>query len=267
VQRQPDTHIHLPLGDGTCAVLLYDSDDEVEAWWRVQTDGVIENAYVLPGAVEDRVYYVVRRTINGVTKRYHERFARLDECVGGLLNKQADCFHSTTQAWSTTVGGLSHLEGERVVVWADGKDYSPRVNGTQALHLVEGGMIVLPAQVSQVVVGLPYTGMFVSSKLAYAAQQGTALTQTKRVNSVGLLLANTHTRGLRFKADPTNEWEELPRMEDGVPVGDDAIWTEYDKEMHVLPGAWDTDSRLVIEAQAPRPATVMAAVISVTTIG
>jgi hypothetical protein len=65
---QPDKMVWLPRGDGQCAALLYDVKDEVDAWWRVQTLGVIENVAVLPGSgTEDTVYFVVRRTINGVT--------------------------------------------------------------------------------------------------------------------------------------------------------------------------------------------------------
>jgi hypothetical protein len=44
-------------------------------WHRHDTDGTFENVCVVPEGREDAVYVVVRRTINGVTKRYVERFA------------------------------------------------------------------------------------------------------------------------------------------------------------------------------------------------
>ena len=81
---QPDKIILLPRGDGQCAALLYDVKDEVEAWWRIQTLGVIENVAVLPqNAPEDLVYFVVRRVINGVTRRFIERLAARSNCIGG----------------------------------------------------------------------------------------------------------------------------------------------------------------------------------------
>src|SRR5262245_59099423 len=76
---QPDKMIFLPRGDGQCATLLYDAKDEVEAWWRLQTLGVIENVAVLPSnGIEDLVYFVVRRTVNGQTRRFIERLAPRD---------------------------------------------------------------------------------------------------------------------------------------------------------------------------------------------
>lgn len=120
VQRQPDTFIHLPRADGEVAVLLYDPEDEVECWWRIQTQGVVENVAVLPGsASDDLVYYVVRRNIGGVTKRFIERFAPRTNCAGGLVNQQADCFVSYSGAPVTSVV-LSQLPDTQVVVWADG---------------------------------------------------------------------------------------------------------------------------------------------------
>jgi hypothetical protein len=87
---QPDKTIWLPRGDGQVACLLYDVGDEVEA--RLQTLGVIENVAVVPSAgIEDIVYFVVRRQINGVTRRFIEKLALRGDCVGGALNKQLDC--------------------------------------------------------------------------------------------------------------------------------------------------------------------------------
>ena len=89
---QPDKMILLPRGDGQAAGLLYDVKDEVEAWWRIQTLGVIENVAVLPqNGSEYLVYFVVRRTINGMTRRFIERLAARINCVGGAVNQQLDC--------------------------------------------------------------------------------------------------------------------------------------------------------------------------------
>ena len=92
VQRQPDTMLHFLLGSGEAAILLYDREDQVEAWWRIVTDGVIESVAVLPGDVEDQVYYVVKRNIDGFPRRFLEKLARRDDCVGGPISKLADSF-------------------------------------------------------------------------------------------------------------------------------------------------------------------------------
>jgi hypothetical protein len=117
---QPDKMVWLPRGDGQCAGLLYDVDDDVVAWWRLQTLGVIENVAVLPSSTpEDFTYYVVNRTINGVTRRFIEKLAPRTSCVGGALNLQLDCALSYQGAPVTT---LQHpfLASTTLTVWADG---------------------------------------------------------------------------------------------------------------------------------------------------
>lgn len=266
IQRQPDTSIHFVREDGKVAVLLFDQDDGVEAWWLFETDGEVEAAYVLPGALEDSVYYVVKRTINGQTKRYHEKWSRLDECEGGTLNKQADCFVTYTGVATSTITGLSHLEGEEVVVWADGADFSAGRGADQVTYTVSGGQITLDESVTNAVVGLPYAATFKSAKLAYAAGGGTALTMTKKVDHVGLIMAHTHYQGLYYGDDENSLWP-LPLVEDADDTAADTVWEQYDKDMIEISGVWDTDSRLWLKAYAPRPVTVMAAVLSIQTNG
>jgi hypothetical protein len=117
---QPDRMIWLPRGDGQCAALLYDVDDDVVAWWRLQTLGVIEDVCRLPAAgVEDYVYFVVRRTVNGVTRRFIEKLAPRTACVGGAINQQLDCALTYQGA---AVSTLQHafLPSTTITVWADG---------------------------------------------------------------------------------------------------------------------------------------------------
>jgi hypothetical protein len=68
IQRQPDTRIHCVRADGKVAIAVIDRNEDVLAWVLVETDGFVESAMRLPGLVEDRVYYVVRRVINGSTR-------------------------------------------------------------------------------------------------------------------------------------------------------------------------------------------------------
>lgn len=119
---QPDTIIYLPRADGEVACLLYDPNDEVQAWWRMMTMGVVENVRVLPnflGGLDSFVYFIVKRTINGVTRRFIEKLAQRSDCVGGLANHQLDCavVYSGSPVSSVTA---SWLLNTTVLVWADG---------------------------------------------------------------------------------------------------------------------------------------------------
>lgn len=262
VQRYPDTRVHAIKSDGTAAVLIFDANEDVKAWVDIETDGDIEDVIVMPATatgVEDSVYYAVKRNINGSDVRYLEKWALESECVGGTQNKQAHAFKAGTQASSATITGLSHLEGEEVIVWANGKNYSPRVSGVQTTFTVTSGSITLPEAVTSYVVGLPYKARFKSTKLAYAAG---SLTANKKIDHLGVIMENTHNRGLRYGSS-FDALDELPLIEDGKDVVTDSIHENYDKEMFEFDGVWETDSRLCLEAMAPMPVTLLACVMKV----
>ena len=256
VQRQPDTRIHCVLDDGTVAILIYNKAEDLKCWVTVDTDGLIEDAFVLPGTEEDKVYYLVNRTINGATVRYLERWAMESECQGGTLNKQADSYVSYTGASTTTVTA-EHLANEEVVVWGDGESL-----GTFTLN--GSGTATLASAVTNYIVGLSYTARFKSTKLAYAAQAGTPLNQKKRVDHIGLILANTHYQGLRYGSD-FDYMDELPLVEDGVATPADTVWESYDRDSVEFNGIYDTDSRLCLESIAPKPCTLLAVTITMQT--
>lgn len=281
VQRQPDTRIHCVLADGRVAILTYEPQEEVLAWstWSGDT-GVgtsVERAMVLPGADEDQVYYHVQRTINGTKRRFLEKWATEAESVGDTgLSYIADC----AAAWSDTgASGFTHLVGAAVTAWADdtgsvghGKDLSTDdTGGTQQLLTVDtGGGVAGTGGISKGVAGLPYEAKFMSAKLAYAAEAGTALTQHKRVSQVGLVLRNTHNNGL-FVGDDTGHvgatLDPLPRVNntDTGTVDIDKIYTDYDEMSFPVNGDFEEDSRLTLVGKAPRPVTVLGAIPSIET--
>lgn len=248
VQQVPDLRVHCIRTDGTAGVLIRDAAEDVLCWVDIETDGVIEDVIVLPGGDSDRVFYRVRRVIDGVTVRYNEEFATEEDCVGGTLNLQADSYVTG----SGSIAGLDHLEGETVVIWADGAD--------------QGTATVTSGAVSQSytswVAGLGYTATYKSAKLAGQTQLGLSLTQVSRINSIGLVLVDTHSQGLQYGPDAEN-LDDLPLYENGVETADGAIWDQYDEGMIEFPGDWSTDNRVYLLAAAPRPCTVCAVVLNV----
>jgi hypothetical protein len=255
-QRQPDTRIHFVLADGRVAVLTYQPADQLLCWAHLQTDGFVEKVVVLPGAEEDQVYYHVRRTVNGSTVRTLEKWAKASECVGGTLNKQADCFGVYQGSPTMAPTGFAHLEGKSVVIWADGAFIGA---GT-----VSGGALALEEPAGNVVAGLGYSATYKSTKLDYASGAGTALTQRKRVNYCGLVLADTHHEGLEIGGDFTT-MDGLPQVIGEANVAAGTIHDALDIDATNVPGIYDTDSRLCLRATAPKPVTVLGAVISVET--
>lgn len=75
-QQQPDAILWAIRGDGTLVGMTYERDQSVVGWHRHTTDGLFESVAVIHGnGTEDEVWLVVKRTIDGVVKRYVERFS------------------------------------------------------------------------------------------------------------------------------------------------------------------------------------------------
>lgn len=258
VQRRPDTRVHVVLADGTAGIMVLEPGEEVTCWVTVETDGLIEDVVILPGAPEDKVYYTVNRTINGVTKRYLEKWALESEGRGAVLTKLADSFKVYQGAATATITGAGHLEGKTVTVWADGIDVGTKV--------VSGGQFTLDVAASTVVYGLYYEALFKGTKLAYAAGGGTALNRRKRLIALGLTLADTHAQGLEVGDDFTN-MVDLPSVEAGQVVDPNSIWSEFEYDLFAINSTWKVDSRLCLRAASPRACTVLGASMVIETNG
>ena len=281
VQRQPDTRIHCVLANGKAGVLTYEPQEEVICWtmWEgdTGTGAAVEKVAVLPGLSEDAVFYHVRRTINGATKRYLEKWAKESECVGDTgLTWLMDCARSYTDTGRTNVLAdiATHLVGESVVAWGSldsgstpHVDLSPDVNGVQTRYTVDTGgdvTLSLTQGVHHAVVGLPFQADWKSTKLSYGAEMGTALGQVKRVGKIAFVLHQTHNNGLSFGAD-SGHLDPLPRVHRGAVIDDDAIHETFDETAMPFSGEYNPDSRVHLRAKSPRPATVLAAIPAVQT--
>lgn len=258
-QKSPDQRVIAPIEDGTTVVLIYDKLEDVRGLIKVESPGAsgfIEDVCVLPALGEDEVYFTIRRTVSGSTVRYHEKMARLSECRGGTLNKQADSFVLYSGVAATTITGLSHLEGEDVVVWGGGKDLGTyTVSSGQITSLIES--------VTSAVVGLSYEALYKSGKQSIAAALGVPLNQDKRIDSIGLILVDTHKDGLYYGPD-FDHLDPLPAVEESAEVAADYVWEAYDQPMITFDGEWTTDARFCLKATAPRPCTVLSCVLSMT---
>jgi hypothetical protein len=265
VARQPDTRVYAVRADGQVAVLLYQPDEQVMAWTRLVSDaasGTVENVYTLPGDEQTAVYFITKRTINGSTKRFHEKVALGSKCDGSPDAHLSDCHVIYSGSSATVMTGLSHLEGQEVVVWGYGAGATTGKDlGT---YTVASGQITLSEAVTNACIGLAYEARFKSAKLAYGGQLGTALMQRKIINGLGLLLKDTHVQGVTFGQDYDN-LDDLPLVDDAVATSIDTVHSMYDHESMPLPSNWTTDARLCLVAASPRPATILAAVISLNT--
>ena len=146
--KEPYRILWCVMSDGTLNALTYNKKQEVAGWHRHTTDGEFESVAVIREGFEDVAYFVVKRTINGQTKRFIERMhSRLiDNAEDGFF---VDCgLKGEFQSEVTTISGLSHLEGKEVSILADGGAYKATV---------KNGSVTLQDPAKKIVVGLPYT--------------------------------------------------------------------------------------------------------------
>lgn len=269
LQRLPDTRLHCVRSDGTAIVAVMDKGEDQLAWIPVQTQGTIVDVVVLPalaGNTDEQVYYVVQRNVNGSTACYLEKWAQESECQGGLLNCQADSYVTYSGAPTSTINA-AHLGGLPVVVWADGVDVGTDDSArpwVQRFNAV-GGVVTLATPASNVVVGLGYTGQFKSAKLGIQVQGASSLNKSKKIDHIGLVLGLTHRKGLKF-GDTLNDtgslrMDDMPTIENAIPVTAE-VSSAYEQNPIEFPGSWTVDDRVCLQAQAPRPATVLAVTLS-----
>lgn len=122
-QQNPDTILWGVTTNGTIATMTREVDQKVMAWSKQTTDGNYESIASIPSATEphDEVWVVVKRTINGETRRFIERFKspivpdRQDECwyVHSGLNYSA--YTATTTPTATSIS-ISATAGTSVLV-------------------------------------------------------------------------------------------------------------------------------------------------------
>jgi hypothetical protein len=269
VQRRPDTRIWLVMDDGSCVCMVYEPDDEVLAFIPIATDGFFESVAVLPALVQDRVYFTVRRTINGSTVRYIEKMAMDSDVRPSMLCKVMDAFASGTNSpVSTTIAVGSHLIGETVVVWADGAPIETSY-GVPTEFVVDGsGNITLPSAVTNWVAGLPYRARYKSARLAYGAQGGTAMLQKKAVDGLGVIMTDFVRSGIKFGHSFDDAYRglfALPQMAEGSMQPNIVLSDIRDEEVFPFPGEWDIDSRVCLELSSPYTGTFLGLVYAITT--
>ena len=123
-------------------------EHDVLAWSPLSTDGFIESAAVMRYGAEDQLWLAVRRTINGVTKRYIER---------ADWSLQTDCALTGTSGTPTsTWAGFGHLEGKTVQILANGADVADQAVVAGTVQTLEASGVGAPLLATAIEAGLPF---------------------------------------------------------------------------------------------------------------
>lgn len=266
-QEQPQAIVWGIRSDGVFLGFTYERDQDVVGWHRHELGGfsdaadtlipVVESMTVVPApdVTRDELYMVVRRHVNGFTKRYIELLTKMWEDG----DDQEDAFHVDC-GWTeissppdNTVTGLWHLEGETVSALVDGTKH-PNVT-------VTNGTITLNRAVSVVNLGYPFQSDGVMLPIEGGAQEGTAQGKIKRIFRVGFWLVDT--LGLKYGPDMTKLTEILVRtwgdvMGEATPLFTGVFRGRFESD-------YDKLGQVHWRCDGPFPATVLAVMPQVQT--
>ncbi len=201
--REPDPVIWAVRADGTLLGMTYERTQDVVGWHRHILGGsfgtgnaAVESAAVIPSpnGDHDQLWLVVKRTINGASKRYVEFLEQQFE----EGDAQADAFFVDSGltyegAPATTISGLDHLEGETVSVLADG--------AVEPDKTVFAGAIALTNAASKVQVGLAYRSKVQTMRFDAGARDGTSQGKKARIHEVTVRFFNTLGAKVGFDDD------------------------------------------------------------------
>jgi hypothetical protein len=257
-QQEPFSLVWAATGDGRLIGMTYRREEQVVAWHQhklggsfttggVTTNhGIVENLAVIPGELnQDNLYMVVKRTINGATRRYVEILSAID--FGTDIQDAIFVDSSLTYTGSSTssLSGLDHLEGQSVSILEEGAAHPDKT--------VASGSITTDRATTKAQVGLSYTSTLKTVRLEAGSASGTAQGKIKKIHSVvvrffrtvgasvGTNLDNTDTIPFRDSSDPTDT---------AVPL------FTGDKTIEAQP-SWDTEGSIVVKQTQPLPMTIV----------
>lgn len=231
--QDPDYLLWATRDDGVLLSMTHLRDQQITGWARHTTNGYFENCTAVPESNADQTYLVVRRVVNGVSKRYIEQ---LDYTTGAMTDSAVFGYNATKTAnWS----GINHLEGKTVAVVADGIPHGNRV--------VTGGAITLDYPVNNVQIGLPYTTTLEMLHPAEQLSDGSSQARAVSIPKVTLRFSATSS----CKLNGMN----VPFRTNLVPLGQPTPLFTGDKQITML--GWKSPMTLKIVQDLPSPLTVL----------
>lgn len=249
-QRLPDNVIWMACEDGGLIGCTYYPEQNVIAWHEHPlSDGIVESVATIPDPTntQDELWLIIKLTVDGNTKRYvcyMKKQWRLSDGLDEIF--YLDCGLTYDGTATSTITGLSHLEGKTVSVVADGAAHPDRT--------VSSGEIELQADAEKVHIGLSFLPRIKPTRMEGGAQTGTSQGKMKR--SPTMVMRFHETGGeMRYGQDTSVMDEVLFRstadaMDEPVPIftGDKRV---------TMPSYWTRDGYIVIEQRKPFPFTLL----------
>lgn len=199
---EPHSIAMLRRDDGLVAGFTYNQQEKVINWHLHDFGAVVEEVLALPDKQGDytALWLTVRREINGVTWRLHERLQRWTDFQTTLDNTwMVDCGLRYEGEPTDRVYGLYFLAQGSVVGLIDGAPVGP-------LPVDTNGSVALPWAGANVLLGIGYESKGETSRLEVQTNLGSAAGEMKRVERARLRL--WQSGGGQYGRGPSLDTEE-----------------------------------------------------------
>ena len=215
-------------------------------------NAIVESVASIPTDTnEDELWMIVKRTINGTTRRYVEYLNLFDYGTDQADASFVDSGLTYDGSSTTSITGLEHLEQESVTILAGGATHP--VKSVSSGAVMTGGSITLDRSASKAQIGLGYTSTLQTMRVEAPGNESTSQAKTKRINEVTLRLHETV--GAEVGANLSN-MERIPfrssaaLMDTAVPLftGDKQIEFRDD---------FNTDGWIYVRQNQPLPLTLI----------
>lgn len=185
--QAPYSIVWVVMDDGSLRSLTYLKEHDVWGWTRHETDGVFEDVAVIAEGHEDVPYFIVRREVQGVQKRYVERLhTREFTHVKDAFFVDSGLSYSGAPISEIM---LPHLKGKTVVALVDG-------NVVTGLEVASDGKVTLDRPGSVIHAGLPYTAKMQTLDLDMGQVPGLGTVQARWKSVSEATLRVEKTRGI-----------------------------------------------------------------------
>ena len=245
LSKAPVQVVWVITSNGKLNALTYYPEQEIKAWSVFETQGEFESCCVVSEGKEDHLYCVIKRTINGETRRYVERLEYINIPDDAASYRQLDSFIDNTGVTmadtddGVMLTGLEHLNGCYVLPFIDGMAHKP-------VQVVDGS-IRIAQNGANIAVGLPYVSRLTTVPITSSEAQAGMQSFSKNPSEV--YLRCRFDGDIWAEATGSNEMWQVQR--------DDLAFSGQLKDSQTLnvnlTSAWQKNGQITIEHRDQLP--------------
>ena len=249
--REP--HLYAVTSTGDLAVLHYNRQDGIVGWSKFTTQGQFESVAVIRGTDKDEIWVAVLRNINGADVRFIERFNPV------TWTAKEDAYYVdagvtlTNGSATTSVSGLSHLDGQLCQILADGA-----VEPSQA---PSSGALTLADPATKVHVGLGYDSVYEPMRLDMDSILGSSQGHQKVIRELWVRfyksLGMTYSNGIQDDDLAFRDTDD--NMDESPPLFTGEKEIKWDGTFGSDPSL--NDPKITVKQTQPLPMTLLVLVV------